>query len=113
MQEIGAESVGIRLSPYGTFNDATDADPHSLFTYLCAEIRERGIAYVHMIESRVNGATDLDPSCPQVIFTIPRCFVFCTAFLVNLKGLDPDGPRDERKNCILCMKLYMLWVSML
>ena len=66
VQEIGADKVGIRLSPYGTFNDATDSDPHSLYTYLCSQLRDRGIAYVHMIESRVNGAVDVDPSSPQV-----------------------------------------------
>lgn len=67
VQEIGADKVGIRLSPYGTFNDVTDEDPHSLYTYLCAQIRKRGIAYVHMIESRVNGAIDVDPTSPQVV----------------------------------------------
>ena len=66
VQEIGADRVGIRLSPYGTFNDATDDNPHALYTHLCAQLRTRGIAYVHMIESRVNGATDLDASSPQV-----------------------------------------------
>ena len=67
VQEIGADRVGIRLSPYGTFNDATDDNPHALYTHLCAQLRTRGIAYVHMIESRVNGATDLDASSPQVL----------------------------------------------
>ena len=66
VQEIGADRVGIRLSPYGTFNDATDDNPHALYMHLCAQLRTRGIAYVHMIESRVNGATDLDASSPQV-----------------------------------------------
>jgi 2,4-dienoyl-CoA reductase-like NADH-dependent reductase (Old Yellow Enzyme family) len=69
-QEIGAERVGIRLSPYGTFNDSTDADPKPLYSYLCAQIRERGIAYVHMVESRVNGAEDLDAASPQVLLPV-------------------------------------------
>jgi hypothetical protein len=60
LQEVGADRVGIRLSPYGTFLDAYDKDPHSLYMYLCSQIKERGIAYIHMIESRVNGSVDVD-----------------------------------------------------
>jgi N-ethylmaleimide reductase len=48
----GAGRVGVRLSPYGTFNDMKDSDPVALFTYVLEELEKRKVAYVHLIESR-------------------------------------------------------------
>ncbi|MDP9126735.1 MAG: alkene reductase [Pseudomonadota bacterium] len=52
----GHGRVGVRLSPYGTFNDMSDSDPISLYTHLLRELDKRQIAYVHMIEPRATGA---------------------------------------------------------
>lgn len=52
----GRGRVGVRLSPYGTFNDMSDSDPVSLFTYVLKQLNQRQIAYVHMIEPRATGA---------------------------------------------------------
>jgi N-ethylmaleimide reductase len=48
--------VGVRLSPYGTFNDMSDSDPINLFTSVLAQLSARGIGYVHVIEPRATGA---------------------------------------------------------
>lgn len=52
----GKGRVGVRLSPYGTFNDMHDSDPVALFTYVLAELDKRGIAYAHVIEPRSSNA---------------------------------------------------------
>ncbi|MBL8013269.1 MAG: alkene reductase [Candidatus Omnitrophica bacterium] len=52
----GKERVGVRLSPYGTFNDISDSHPLKLFTYVIKELSRREIAYVHVIEPRATGA---------------------------------------------------------
>lgn len=52
----GKGRVGVRLSPYGTFNDMSDSDPVALFTYVLKQLDQRQIAYVHMIEPRATGA---------------------------------------------------------
>ncbi len=52
----GRGRVGVRLSPYGTFNEMSDSDPVALFTFLLHALNERGIAYVHMIEPRATTA---------------------------------------------------------
>lgn len=52
----GEDRVGVRLSPYGTFNDMSDTDPVKLFTYVFGKLSERGIAYVHVIQPRSSGA---------------------------------------------------------
>lgn len=52
----GKGRVGVRLSPYGTFNDMSDSDPVALFSYVLEQLQALGIAYVHMIEPRATGA---------------------------------------------------------
>ena len=56
----GKDRVGVRLSPYGTFNDMKDSDPVALFTYVLQKLSEKGIAYVHLIEPRSSGAGGRD-----------------------------------------------------
>lgn len=56
----GKGRVGVRLSPYGTFNDMSDSDPVALFGYVIEQLNKRGIAYVHMIEPRATGAGGSD-----------------------------------------------------
>ncbi|MDO9024166.1 MAG: alkene reductase [Zwartia sp.] len=48
----GADRVGVRLSPYGTFNDMSDQDTMGLFTYAINQINPLGLAYLHLIEPR-------------------------------------------------------------
>lgn len=50
--------MGVRFSPYGDFLDAYDKDPHTLFTAAAKGCAQRGVAYVHMVESRVRGNDD-------------------------------------------------------
>ena len=56
----GKGRVGVRLSPYGTFNDMSDSNPVNLFTYVLIELNKRGIAYVHLIEPRATSAGSSD-----------------------------------------------------
>lgn len=56
----GSDRVGVRLSPYGTFNDMSDRDTAGLFTYLVDQLNPLGLAYLHLIEPRATmaGGTD-------------------------------------------------------
>lgn len=56
----GRGRVGVRLSPYGTFNDMSDRDPVALFGYVLQQLDRRRIAYVHMIEPRATAAGGSD-----------------------------------------------------
>jgi N-ethylmaleimide reductase len=53
---FGKGRVGVRLSPYGTFNDMHDSNPIALFGYVLEQLNTRQIAYVHMIEPRATSA---------------------------------------------------------
>jgi N-ethylmaleimide reductase len=59
----GADRVGIRLSPFGTFSDMRDSAPIPLFRHLLGELSRIGLAYAHIIEPRqdeVEGGTRTD-----------------------------------------------------
>ncbi len=56
----GADRVGIRLSPSGTFNDVQDTDPKALFTYVVSALNRFGLAYLHLVEPRVSGNETVD-----------------------------------------------------
>lgn len=51
---VGSDRVGIRLSPSGTFNSMSDSDPQALFTYVVQALNPFNLAYVHLVEPRVN-----------------------------------------------------------
>jgi N-ethylmaleimide reductase len=65
---IGADRLGVRLSPYGRYGGISDTNPVVLFTYVVQELNRRGIAYLHLIEARGSeiGVTDeLHPNAPN------------------------------------------------
>jgi N-ethylmaleimide reductase len=65
---IGADRIGVRLSPYGQYGGISDSDPIALFRYVVRELSSRRIAYLHLIEARGSeiGITDeLDRNAPN------------------------------------------------
>jgi 2,4-dienoyl-CoA reductase-like NADH-dependent reductase (Old Yellow Enzyme family) len=54
--EIGADRVGIRLAPFGRFNDMRPfADERETWLALARELSERGLAYVHLSDQETLG----------------------------------------------------------
>ena len=65
----GAGKVGVRLSPYGTFNDMSDIDPVALFGYVLQNLDQRQIAFVDLIEPRSSSAGGGDSNVSDVPIT--------------------------------------------
>ena len=61
VNEIGAGRVGVRLSPWGTFNDMSDDTGINIWQYIGTELNKRGLAYLHVIEPRVDFSDDSKP----------------------------------------------------
>ncbi|MCX7310952.1 MAG: alkene reductase [Hyphomicrobiales bacterium] len=60
---IGKDKVGIRLSPFGVFNDMPlypelEAD----YGYLAQKLNEKGLVYVHLVDHSANGAPPVPDS---------------------------------------------------
>lgn len=59
---IGAEKVGIRLSPYGVFNGMTsDENTDSLYIQLVQKLSELGLVYLHIVDHSSMGAPPVSP----------------------------------------------------
>ncbi|MEO1054455.1 MAG: alkene reductase [Bacteroidota bacterium] len=55
---FGAERVGVRLSPTGTFNNMKDSNPEEAFTYASQKLGEMNIAFLHVVESPKDPAAE-------------------------------------------------------
>ena len=65
---IGKGKVGIRLSPYGAFNDMPPYDQMAAdYTYLAEQLNARGLLYIHLVDHSSTGA-------PQVPESIKKMF---------------------------------------
>ena len=61
---IGKDKVGIRLSPFGVFNDMPNYPAMSSdYTYLAQQLNARGVVYIHLVDHSPMGA----PEVPQSI----------------------------------------------
>ena len=47
----GADKVGLRLSPSGTFNDMADSAPETIFVYVLEQLNHLGLAYLHLVDA--------------------------------------------------------------
>ncbi len=53
---IGADRVGVRLSPTNAYNSMHDSDPAATFTSVARALSSRGLAYLHVIDPWPAGA---------------------------------------------------------
>lgn len=58
---IGAERLGVRISPVSTAGDSRDSDPQALFGHVAAKLGPLGLAYLHVVEGETGGARDSIP----------------------------------------------------
>lgn len=61
-QAVGAEKVGVRLSPINAFNDMHDSNAQALFNNVANNLSDLGLAYLHVVEVSMAGeqAEDFD-----------------------------------------------------
>jgi 2,4-dienoyl-CoA reductase-like NADH-dependent reductase (Old Yellow Enzyme family) len=57
---IGPQRVGIRFSPWSTFQGMRMKDPIPQFSDVISKAKELGLAYIHLIEPRVTNSDDLE-----------------------------------------------------
>jgi N-ethylmaleimide reductase len=71
---IGRDKVGIRLSPFGVFNDmpvypAMESD----YTYLAGQLDARGLLYIHLVDHSSMGAPTVPESIRVMLRKLPHC----------------------------------------
>ena len=55
----GPNRVGVRLTPSGEFNGMSDSNPRALFDYVASRLNDLPLAYLHTVEPRVKGSTEV------------------------------------------------------
>nr|DAD23850.1 TPA_asm: hypothetical protein HUJ06_025313 [Nelumbo nucifera] len=78
VDEIGADKVGIRLSPFGSHSDSGDSDPDALGLYMAEALNKFGILYCHVVEPRIKNA---EQNCESPHSLLPMRKVFNGTFI--------------------------------
>lgn len=60
-EAIGADRLGVRISPVSTAGDSRDSHPQALFNHVVEGLSPVGLAYVHVVEGETGGARDSIP----------------------------------------------------
>ncbi len=74
---IGADRVGVRLSPWSGKLDMQDSTGVAVWEYVITELGKRNIAYLHLIEPRADFTNDekpLDMDAPDVAALFKKAF---------------------------------------
>jgi len=71
IKAIGKDKVGIRLSPYGVFNDMTLYDKmESDYTWLAHQLNARGLVYIHVVDHSPMGAPKVPDSIKEMFRSV-------------------------------------------
>nr|XP_004500865.2 putative 12-oxophytodienoate reductase 11 isoform X2 [Cicer arietinum] len=90
--EIGADKVGVRLSPFADYCDCRDSNPQALAIYMAQSLSQLGILYCHVIEPRMQTMFE---KCDNNVSLIPMRKAFNGTFIVA-GGYD----RNEGNNVV-------------
>lgn len=60
VEAVGSEKVGIRLSPFSTFQGMKMADSIPQFSHLIEGLKELKLGYLHLVESRISGSANVE-----------------------------------------------------
>lgn len=92
-EAIGKDKVGIRISPYGVFNDIGIYDSlDETYEYLVKELNKLDIAYIHIVDQSAMGA----PQVPEKIKNMIRTN-FKNTFILS-GGYDKERAEYDLKN---------------
>ncbi|KAI7749088.1 hypothetical protein M8C21_015579 [Ambrosia artemisiifolia] len=106
--EIGAERVGIRLSPFSNHMDCGDSDPEALGIYMAKSLNKYGILYCHMIESRAEATQDESDQWSDSLVPMRQAF---NGTFIAAGGYDRENGNDaiaqERADLIGYGRLFL------
>jgi N-ethylmaleimide reductase len=89
---IGKEKVGIRISPFGTFNDMPlYPEIESDYTYLANQLNERGLLYIHLVDHSSTGAPPITDSMKATLRKMSNCALILSG------GYDPVRAENDLK----------------
>ncbi|BDI32466.1 alkene reductase [Capsulimonas corticalis] len=91
----GADRVAVRLSPATRFNGMSDSNPEATFGYVAKQLNRYGLAYLHIIEPRINGNEEVSEGLAPVATEHLRAIY--TGKLISAGGFHPDTAEEILK----------------
>lgn len=61
---VGADRVGLRISPLNSYNSMRDSDPAGLTAWLAERLNDYGLAFLHVMRGDFAGAASVDVMTP-------------------------------------------------
>jgi N-ethylmaleimide reductase len=71
--EVGAQRVGVRLTPMGRFMGMGDESPEATYGYAVSALNTRNLAYLHLVEPQIVGVvkdSNVDPAWDRIILSL-------------------------------------------
>lgn len=82
----GADRVGIRLSPANRHGNIEDADRWGTWSYLVAQLAPLRLAYIHLVEPRVDDSQDIENPDLRLASACFRQFIDAPTRLISAGG---------------------------
>lgn len=67
---VGADRTGYRVSPWSPFQAMKMSDPVPQFSYLAQQLRDLGLAYIHIVQARISGGETVEVAAESVDFLL-------------------------------------------
>jgi N-ethylmaleimide reductase len=84
----GGDHVAVRIGPSGKWNGMSDSNPQALFAYVTEQLNQFGLAYLHIIEPRVEGNVLVaEGQAPVVAEQLRKIF---KGKIIAAGGFEPD-----------------------
>ncbi|KAK2988507.1 hypothetical protein RJ640_020519 [Escallonia rubra] len=90
--EIGADRVGIRLSPFANYMESGDSNPKALGLYMIESLNKYGILYCHVVEPRMKTVGE-KTECPHSLVPMRKAF---NGTFISAGGYD----REDGNNAV-------------
>lgn len=71
---LGADRVGVRLSPSNGANDTMDSDPAAIFLHVATALKPFGLAYLHLIEGEPDTPMSIKGGAPELAARMREAF---------------------------------------
>ncbi|WP_420151453.1 alkene reductase [Spirosoma sp.] len=95
---IGADKVGLRLSPFGAAGDLLPhaEDTHDLYVYLTSELDKLGVVYLHLVDHSGMGAPAVPAATVEAIReTFKGTLILCGSYNAERAEADLESGKAD------------------
>jgi N-ethylmaleimide reductase len=94
---IGADRVGMRISPYGVFNaQVPDPEMDALYLRLIDELNALGLLYIHVVDHSAMGAPEVSPELKaRIRAAFKGKYILSGGYDVTRANTDLDAQRGD------------------